>query len=1222
MSPRSFVQVCVWHITLAACLILAAGSAAELDTSRFSKEYVERICDVEEARFIIISFTEESGLIVGEKGLCTDPYVKDVGGLNKASDLSAAADLLAWNGEKMELRRLFQRSVASIGRERKRLAMKTSGRVPNLNAYGIVRVPGDAPLTGEDLHALLERLNSDPRVAIAYPRPYYEEVSAGGSGVNWSVQQTMSDTPNFKGLQKHREGPWENGFNANVVESWAGALGENVKVIDIEGNWNWDHEDLPAPFAFVFEDLIPPDKSSNHGTASVGVIAAQDNGYGVTGFVPNAQIGGVVCPVSWDEPDNWWDASTAIDTAASLLDAGDVYFMPIAAYIELGVPPLMPIEYFPANFDAIRTASLAGIICVEPAGNNHVNLNDWLSDFEREDPDHDCLAIMVGGYDYSHGLLSSNYGVRVDVHGWWGAVVTTGYGGLYGIAQGLSEDRYYHSNYNGTSSASSVVAGAVASIQSIYKADNNGQVLSPIEMRQWIRESGHYLEGVSDVIGPRPDIAESFRYRYDTGSPEAVTDLYAGEVKSNRITLAWHAPADDYRNMYVTGYDLRYSDSPINESNFESASQVPDVMDPSMPNLLQVATVAGLNPSTMYYFAIKSSDPGGHVSPISNVVCVTTDDPAPEIVFDVSTVNFGGVRINRTRQVNMTFRNTGTADLTILGCQVYYGAGVEFACILYTTDPIPAGGSGSIQLSGTPLILAHLQGAVVIQSNDPDNPIVCLGMQIDGADLYFSDVTITTGPNGQASGIVQVENPSTIPVFFNIKPQLCCDISHGQYSSDYFNLASILNNASVPYNLQDISEISTASLESVDALYVSGSNPTWTTDECQAVAEWVQNGGGLFIDCGPTKLDVHTALNPLLEQLSLGTPLGFEFGAVPTGTTTMLSDDELLAGVNELTLVSELYKLTSVPEGADWLVKTPDGAIDKGFKATVGAGRVVVIADNIIQGSPVSENHSQFALNAFRWLMNQPSWLEFSVLSQTVEAQASFELAVEVDATGLSLGTYTYTCTTGFLSSSEDFDVTLHVINAQISDIVKEYADHDYTKIRWATNFSLPCRFRYRVLGQTTWSNPIMTAAALSHQVTFDTQPATHYEGFIEVMSGADVVADSLFHFKTQKYYPILVSTPEGTPNMTYLDPNHPNPFNPTTRIRFGLATPGTVTLRIYDASGRLIRVLEDANLGAGHYERTWDGTDLRGSEVASGVYFYRLTAPSFVETKKMVLLR
>lgn len=88
------------------------------------------------------------------------------------------------------------------------------------------------------------------------------------------------------------------------------------------------------------------------------------------------------------------------------------------------------------------------------------------------------------------------------------------------------------------------------------------------------------------------------------------------------------------------------------------------------------------------------------------------------------------------------------------------------------------------------------------------------------------------------------------------------------------------------------------------------------------------------------------------------------------------------------------------------------------------------------------------------------------------------------------------------------------------------------------------------------------------------------------------------------------------------LNQNYPNPFNPGTRIVFDLKEASSVSLRIYDANGRLMRNLIEEKRESGRHEMAWDGKDDSGRKVASGVYFYRLTAGSFSETKKMVLLK
>jgi hypothetical protein len=97
---------------------------------------------------------------------------------------------------------------------------------------------------------------------------------------------------------------------------------------------------------------------------------------------------------------------------------------------------------------------------------------------------------------------------------------------------------------------------------------------------------------------------------------------------------------------------------------------------------------------------------------------------------------------------------------------------------------------------------------------------------------------------------------------------------------------------------------------------------------------------------------------------------------------------------------------------------------------------------------------------------------------------------------------------------------------------------------------------------------------------------------------------------------------PMPVPDATFLSQNWPNPFNPVTNIGFGIKEQAHVSLRIYDAAGRVVTTLIDESRPAGQYEVAWNGTEASGGAVASGVYFYRLKAGPFEETKKMILLR
>ncbi len=99
------------------------------------------------------------------------------------------------------------------------------------------------------------------------------------------------------------------------------------------------------------------------------------------------------------------------------------------------------------------------------------------------------------------------------------------------------------------------------------------------------------------------------------------------------------------------------------------------------------------------------------------------------------------------------------------------------------------------------------------------------------------------------------------------------------------------------------------------------------------------------------------------------------------------------------------------------------------------------------------------------------------------------------------------------------------------------------------------------------------------------------------------------------------------TPESTALLPNYPNPFNPETWIPYQLSRDAEVTLTIYDANGLMVRRLEMGHQPVGYYSDRrravhWDGRNDFGESVASGVYFYHLTAREFSATRKMLILK
>jgi hypothetical protein len=99
--------------------------------------------------------------------------------------------------------------------------------------------------------------------------------------------------------------------------------------------------------------------------------------------------------------------------------------------------------------------------------------------------------------------------------------------------------------------------------------------------------------------------------------------------------------------------------------------------------------------------------------------------------------------------------------------------------------------------------------------------------------------------------------------------------------------------------------------------------------------------------------------------------------------------------------------------------------------------------------------------------------------------------------------------------------------------------------------------------------------------------------------------------------------TPTATlPTEFALSQNVPNPFNPSTIVNYALPKDAQVNISVYNVLGQQVKTLVNDMQRAGMQSVTWDGTDNSGSSVASGVYFYKIRAGDFSDTKKMLLLK
>ncbi|MGH8016213.1 MAG: S8 family serine peptidase, partial [Candidatus Zixiibacteriota bacterium] len=359
------------------------------------------------------------------------------------------------------IRRLFHsNSVESLDRKRQVLISKSKKELADMNGYYRIEVSSVA-----EAARLIDELNSLEIVEIAYfqPKPspagFFEE----------------STVPNYQSAQDYREAA-PVGVDADYANGFAGGDGAGVMIIDIEGAWRHSHVDLSAAAGSHIAGTQIADLSwRNHGTAVLGEMIANDDGQGVVGICPGADVGTVsIGSLSTEE---------ALMIAAENLQPGD------AILIELHAPGphynfesrpdqlgYVCMEYWQATFDAIQYCWASGLVVIEAAGNGAENFDNSLYYQDLFDTTYrNSHAIIAGaGHPPVDGASNlqresfSNYGERVNLQGYGSDVYSTGYGGLY--SGGGLEDSFYTASFSGTSSASPIITGSAVCLQGRYKA--------------------------------------------------------------------------------------------------------------------------------------------------------------------------------------------------------------------------------------------------------------------------------------------------------------------------------------------------------------------------------------------------------------------------------------------------------------------------------------------------------------------------------------------------------------------------------------------------------------------------------------------------------------------------------------------------------------------------------------------------------------------------------
>jgi subtilisin family serine protease len=154
-------------------------------------------------------------------------------------------------------------------------------------------------------------------------------------------------------------------------------------------------------------------------------------------------------------------------------------------------------------------------------------------------------------------------------------------------------------------------------------------------------------------------------------------------------------------------------------------------------------------------------------------------------------------------------------------------------------------------------------------------------------------------------------------------------------------------------------------------------------------------------------------------------------------------------------------------------------------------------------------------------------------------------------------------------------------------------------------------------------SGPDDWSALTSKMVNLDAGGGTATVAYAMVVGETLADLEANVAAANEAYNPVADVPGEEMPRqLVRLAQNHPNPFNPSTRIAFSVADPGHVELGVYDLSGRLVRTLVSGQRGVGDYHVTWDGRNAEGGRAPSGLYFYRLQTGGQTISRKMTLVK
>lgn len=471
---------------------------------------------------IIVGF-DESFNVRMDAGNVQGKALTSLSGSSTVSQTLAQINSVLTTYPSAQISRITDMSEEQVTRQREKLERLSKTKLADWNS--VYTIDAKDP---DEAVKIINELSQVAGVKYVYPKMKSRLLS-------------LATTPSLTGLQGYLYDEATHG-GLNAPYAWnQGVRGENVYLFDSEPGMNFDHEE----FDLVKKDLdkggnyldqpdcapgYPPELGEEeckeaiaHGTAVGGILMAQDNNHGVTGFAPKSYYVHVSDPGSIRsstygegkiEPGSVWVIEEGFDGKFSDPDCTP----PWDAQCQYGG---IPFEMEPYAFAAIQQAVAFGVTVIEAGSNGSLDLANpdlytgtpWNT--YKNMATEDSGAIMVGASEGANErkISFSNCGVRLNTFAWGQGVVTTGY--PYGpyTWQGPNpppnsdNNSFFVDMFGGTSSAAAMVGGAVALVQSHARALlGERRYIMPLKMREIIVNSGVSQKDSGCNIGKQPRV--------------------------------------------------------------------------------------------------------------------------------------------------------------------------------------------------------------------------------------------------------------------------------------------------------------------------------------------------------------------------------------------------------------------------------------------------------------------------------------------------------------------------------------------------------------------------------------------------------------------------------------------------------------------------------------------------------------------------------------------